>query len=70
MAKLSVMMLTGERNPATVMEAMTGGASDYMVKSFNLDTLLEGLSRLVKSSAMVWGQPLVATAPTSETWEL
>ena len=38
MAKLPVMMLTGERNPATVMEAMTGGASDYIVKSFNLDT--------------------------------
>jgi len=70
MANLPVMMLTGERNPETVMEAMTSGASDYMVKPFNPDILLERVSRLVKSSAMVWGQPLVATAPTSGTWEL
>ena len=70
MSNLPVMMLTGERNPETVMEAMTGGASDYMVKPFNPDILLERVSRLVKSSAMVWGKPLVATAPTSGTWEL
>ena len=47
--------------------AANSGASDYMVKPFNPDILLERVSRLVKSSAMVWGKPLVATAPTSET---
>jgi DNA-binding response OmpR family regulator len=69
MAKLPVMMLTGERNPEIVMEAMSGGASDYMVKPFNPDALLERLSRLVKSSAMVWGEPPPATVPAA-TWEL
>ena len=53
-ASLPVMMLTGERNAETVMQAMTGGADDYMVKPFDPDTLLERMSRLVKSSAMVW----------------
>src|SRR3954465_837796 len=69
MAKLPVMMLTGERNPEIVMEAMTGGASDYMIKPFNPDTLLERVARLVKSSAMVWGAPPAAVAPAA-TWEL
>ena len=69
MANLPVMMLTGERNPETVMEAMTGGASDYMVKPFNPDILLERVSRLVKSSAMVWGAVPAAVA-ASTTWEL
>src|SRR5262245_61784803 len=40
-AKLPVMMLTGERNPQTVMTAMNSGADDYMVKPFNPDALLE-----------------------------
>jgi DNA-binding response OmpR family regulator len=65
MAKLPVMMLTGERNPEIVMQAMTGGADDYMIKPFNPDILLERIARLVKSSAMVWGQPAAAA-----TWEL
>jgi len=65
MAKLPVMMLTGERNPEIVMQAMTGGADDYMVKPFNPDILLERIGRMVKSSAMVWGQP-----PATEIWEL
>ena len=69
MANLPVMMLTGERNPQTVMEAMTGGASDYMVKPFNPDILLERVSRLVKSSAMVWGAVPAAVA-AGTTWEL
>jgi two-component system, OmpR family, response regulator MtrA len=69
MANLPVMMLTGERNPEIVMEAMTGGASDYMVKPFNPDTLLERVSRLVKSSAMVWSTPPAAVTPGT-TWEL
>ncbi|MBW8707742.1 MAG: response regulator [Alphaproteobacteria bacterium] len=64
MARLPVMMLTGERNPETVIEAMNAGAGDYMVKPFNPDMLLERLSRLVKSSAMMWSEPPAAT------WEL
>ncbi|MBA2588252.1 MAG: response regulator [Alphaproteobacteria bacterium] len=67
MANLPVMMLTGERDPATVMEAMSGGAGDYMVKPFNPDVLLERLSRLVKSSTMVWD---ATSAPPAPTWEL
>jgi two-component system response regulator FlrC len=70
MANLPVMMLTGERNPETVMEAMTSGASDYMVKPFNPDILLERVSRLVKSSVMVWRQPPAALAPAGAIWEL
>jgi DNA-binding response OmpR family regulator len=69
MRNLPVMMLTGERNPETVMQAMNGGAADYMVKPFNPDNLLERVSRLVKSSAMVWAAPPIAVAP-SATWEL
>ncbi len=53
-SKLPVMMLTGERNTETVMQAMNGGADDYIVKPFDPDVLLERVSRLVKSSAMVW----------------
>jgi len=70
MANLPVMMLTGERNPEIVMEAMTGGASDYMVKPFNPDALLERVSRLVKSSPMVWREQPAATEPAGATWEL
>ena len=69
MSKLPVMMLTGERNPETVIEAMSGGASDYMVKPFNPDTLLERVTRLVKSSAMVWG-PAPAAVTSAGVWEL
>jgi DNA-binding response OmpR family regulator len=70
MSKLPVMMLTGERGAETVLEAMTGGADDYMVKPFNPDVLLERLSRLVKSSAMVWGEPVSAVAVTGMAWEI
>jgi DNA-binding response OmpR family regulator len=65
MNKLPVMMLSGERGTQTVMQAMTSGADDYMVKPFDPDTLLERVARLVKSSTMVWGKS--AAAPT---WEL
>jgi two-component system OmpR family response regulator len=65
LAKLPVMMLTGERNPEIVKQAMTGGADDYMVKPFNPDILLERIGRMVKSSAMVWAPP-----PATEVWEL
>ena len=67
-SNLPVMMLTGERDPDTVMTAMGAGASDYMVKPFNPDRLLERVNRLVKSSAMIWGKP--APANDGPTWEL
>lgn len=71
MSALPVMMLTGERDPGTVMQAMSSGASDYMIKPFNPDTLLERVSRLVKSSAMVWtAAPAAAVPDTGPVWEL
>ncbi len=69
MKNLPVMMLTGERDTETVMSAMSSGASDYMVKPFDPDALLERISRLVKSSAMVWAAPAPAFAP-SPVWEI
>jgi len=65
---LPVMMLSGERDTATVMSAMGAGAADYMVKPFNPDRLLERVNRLVASSAMVW--PRGAAAPAAPVWEL
>ena len=62
---LPVMMLTGERATDTVMQAMTGGANDYMVKPFHPDALLERVSRMIKSSAMQWRVPTPASV-----WEL
>jgi DNA-binding response OmpR family regulator len=59
------MMLTGERTTETVMQAMTGGADDYMVKPFSPDMLLERLSRMIKSSAMQWRTPVPAAV-----WEI
>jgi len=55
-----VMMLTGERNAETVMEAMGSGADDYMVKPFNPDALLQRVSRLVDRGGK----------PTAVTWEI
>lgn len=69
LAALPVMMLTGERDPQTVMQAMSSGANDYMVKPFNPDALLERVSRLVKSSAMVWTST-VAVPVSGPVWEL
>jgi DNA-binding response OmpR family regulator len=57
---LPVMMLTGERNTETVMQAMDGGADDYMVKPFLPDALLQRVSRLIDRSSK---------APAA-TWEL
>ena len=57
---LPVMMLTGERNAETVMQAMDGGAGDYMVKPFLPDALVQRVSRLVDRSSK---------APAA-TWEL
>ena len=54
---LPVMMLTGERNAETVLQAMEAGADDYMVKPFHPDLLLERVSRLVsraEKAAAVW----------------
>jgi len=62
-SKLPVMMLTGERDPQTVMRAVGAGADDYMVKPFNPDQLFERVSRLVRSSAMTW-------TPSSPVWEI
>lgn len=67
-SNLPVMMLTGERNPDTVMTAMGAGANDYMVKPFNPDRLLERVTRLVKSSAMIWSKPMPAN--DGPVWEL
>ncbi len=58
--KLPVMILTGERNAETVMQAMEGGADDYMVKPFHPDTLLERVSRMVNK----------AKPATASTWEI
>ncbi len=66
--KLPVMMLTGERDTAQVMQAMGAGAGDYMVKPFHPDRLLERVNRMVRSSAMVWTKP--SSAVTAPTWEL
>ena len=59
---LPVMMLTGERNAETVMEAMDAGADDYMVKPFHPDALLERVSRLVQQGRQ---SPQPASRPGS-----
>jgi DNA-binding response OmpR family regulator len=66
-SNLPVIMLTGERNNETVMQAMGCGADDYMVKPFDPDTLLERVNRLVRTSTMVWPAAQKKTAPV---WEL
>jgi DNA-binding response OmpR family regulator len=63
--KLPVMILTGERNTDTVMQAMGSGASDYMVKPFQPDRLLDRVNRMVQSGA----GPRVPT-PTPPVWQL
>jgi len=55
---LPVMMLTGERNAETVLQAMDAGADDYMVKPFLPDALLERVSRLVNKAGKVSGAPV------------
>jgi DNA-binding response OmpR family regulator len=56
---LPVMILTGERNAETVLQAMDGGADDYMVKPFHPDALLERVSWLVSKAGK-----------TAATWEI
>ena len=58
---LPVMMLTGERNAETVLQAMDAGADDYMVKPFLPDALLERVSRLISKAVK---------SPPAPTWEL
>lgn len=65
-SNLPVMMLSGERDSQTVMAAMGAGASDYMVKPFNPDRLLERVQRMVKSGAMARAKP----EPTGSVWNL
>src|SRR5690348_7006538 len=61
-ARLPVMMLTGERNAETVLQAMEGGADDYMVKPFNPDMVLERITRMVSKAAK--------TPAAAATWEI
>jgi DNA-binding response OmpR family regulator len=42
---------------------MDAGASDYLVKPFHPDRLLERMNRLVQTSVMVWPK-------TAAVWEL
>jgi two-component system phosphate regulon response regulator PhoB len=58
---LPVMMLTGERDNDTVMDAVGAGACDYMVKPFHPDRLMERVNRMVAAARvgvrmpeMVW----------------
>jgi len=57
-SSLPVMMLTGERNAETVLQAMDAGADDYMVKPFLPDALLERVSRLVNKAVKVSVAPV------------
>lgn len=61
--RLPVMMLSGDRDPDTVMSAMSAGANDYMVKPFNPERFMERVNRLVQGSAVQWSK----SAPV---WEL
>ena len=47
-AGVPVMMLTGERNPETVLHALSAGAADYMVKPFDPDVLAERVARMIR----------------------
>lgn len=66
---LPVMMLTGERNAETVVQAMESGADDYMVKPFDPDTLTERVSRLIGRAAI---REIEAQGkkPDQPVWEL
>jgi len=68
---LPVMMLTGERDPSTVVSAMGSGANDYMVKPFHAHQLLERVNRLIEAPL----QKKEAAAPAKPAlsrpvWEL
>jgi DNA-binding response OmpR family regulator len=71
LGNLPVMMLTGERNTETVMQAMENGADDYMVKPFDPDTLMDRVSRMI-SRAALRDMAAVGAAPgaAAPVWEL
>ena len=50
LSAIPVMMLTGERNPEIVMQALSCGAADYMVKPFHPDTLVERVERMIRNA--------------------
>lgn len=52
---MPVMMLTGERDDATVMGAVGAGAGDFMVKPFHPDRLAERVSRIVAAGRSATG---------------
>jgi DNA-binding response OmpR family regulator len=62
-ASLPVMMLSGERDPDTVMNAMAAGADDYMVKPFNPERFLERVNKLAQGSGVRWGK-------STPVWEI
>ena len=64
-----LLLLTTESSPDRKIQGKQAGATGWMVKPFNPDILLERVSRLVKSSAMVWGAVPAAVA-AGTTWEL
>jgi two-component system cell cycle response regulator len=68
---LPVMMLTGERDPSTVVSAMGSGANDYMVKPFHPDHLLERVNRMIEAPVQKKESAApVKTAPSRPVWEL
>jgi DNA-binding response OmpR family regulator len=64
---LPVMMLTGERNTETVLQAMESGADDYMVKPFDPDTLMDRVSRMIGRAAL---REMEAVGKPQPVWEL
>jgi DNA-binding response OmpR family regulator len=54
-----VMMLTGERNPETVLQALSSGAADYMVKPFDPDMMAERVARMIRIAASGHNEPVV-----------
>ena len=69
--ELPVMMLTGERDPSTVVSAMGSGANDYMIKPFHPDHLLERVTRMIEAPAQKRETAApVKTAPSRPVWEL
>ena len=69
--ELPVMMLTGERDPSTVVSAMGAGANDYMVKPFHPDQLLERVTRMIEAPVQKKESAApVKAAPSRPVWEL
>jgi len=62
-------MLTGERDPTTVVAAMGAGANDYMVKPFHPDQLLERVNRMIETPLQKKEAP-AKPAQSRPVWEL